>query len=278
MRRTLFLLLLFPSIASAWGGTAHKVICDIALAELTPPARAEVDRLINLDPDFATFADSCVFADIFPRKRPPDHFINFPRNTQAIATDDCPMAATCLFTAIEGDSVMLADMSNADEDRLRALKLLGHWVGDIHQPLHISFRDDRGGNDIKEQGGPCDANLHSTWDKCVLEERSGTDVVQIVARLRSEITEHERTLWIFDSPVEWANESYQITTLPSVQYCTQQQGACWYSPNNMMLSEGEEERTLTIRRTYIATHRETVDLRLKQAGIRLGALLNGLLQ
>jgi S1/P1 Nuclease len=26
-----------------------------------------------------------------------------------------------------------------------ARKYLGHWIGDVHQPLHVSFRDHRGG-------------------------------------------------------------------------------------------------------------------------------------
>ena len=39
-----------------------------------------------------------------------------------------------------------------------------HWVGDIHQPLHVSFEDDRGGNNI-QVNGQCSGNLHATWDK-----------------------------------------------------------------------------------------------------------------
>jgi hypothetical protein len=29
---------------------------------------------------------------------------------------------------------------------------VGHWVGDIHQPLHVSFEDDRGGNSVLVTG------------------------------------------------------------------------------------------------------------------------------
>ena len=191
MRRIILLIFLLPSLAQAWGGTAHRTICQIAFDELTTTASTEVERLINLDTGFTTFADSCTFADALPRKRPPDHFINVPRNTLAIATDDCPMANTCLFTAIESDAAILEDTNNSDADRLLALKLLGHWVGNIHQPLHVSYQDDRGGNDINENGGPCSNNLHSTWDSCILQERSGNDFTTIAPVLEAEITDHE---------------------------------------------------------------------------------------
>ena len=48
----------------------------------------------------------------------------------------------------------------AGAGQTRGLEFLGHWVGDVHQPLHVSFKDDRGGNAILEQG-PCDNDLHA---------------------------------------------------------------------------------------------------------------------
>lgn len=277
MRRVLLLLLLVPGVCSAWGSPGHRTICQIAFEELTPAVQTEVERLINLDPDFQTFAMSCTFAD-FPRQRAPGHFLNLPRSYMAITTDECPMADDCLFRAIEDDLAILEDDNATDDDKLRALKLLGHWVGDIHQPLHVSYQDDRGGNDIDESGGPCDNSLHSAWDTCMIQQRLGTSFLDIANELSPEITDHERALWQFDSPVEWANESYQITISPEVEYCHQQKGACWYSTQNMMLNDGEAQRSVTIDRPYIAIHRETIIARLKQAGVRLGALLNEALQ
>ena len=48
-------------------------------------------------------------------------------------------------------------------------------IGDIHQPLHVSFADDRGGNFIRE-AGPCVNSLHTVWDTCIIEKKRGTDV------------------------------------------------------------------------------------------------------
>ena len=57
-----------------------------------------------------------------------------------------------VLSAILNDSKVLASKSEKKADRLLALKFLGHWVGDIHQPLHVSFEDDRGGNNITVRG------------------------------------------------------------------------------------------------------------------------------
>ncbi|MEE4163572.1 MAG: S1/P1 nuclease, partial [Woeseiaceae bacterium] len=68
-------LLLAPSAVLAWGAVGHHAICQIAYEGLTRSARREVDRLIELDPDYENFATSCTFADWPERQRPVEHYI-----------------------------------------------------------------------------------------------------------------------------------------------------------------------------------------------------------
>jgi hypothetical protein len=35
----------------------------------------------------------------------------------------------------------LSSTTTDDKAKLAALKFLGHWIGDLHQPLHVSFED-----------------------------------------------------------------------------------------------------------------------------------------
>lgn len=37
------------------------------------------------------------------------------------------------------------------DDRAFYLKLLVHFIGDLHQPLHVGRSEDKGGNDIQVQ-------------------------------------------------------------------------------------------------------------------------------
>ena len=272
MKKLLLLLLSLPSIASAWGGTGHEIICGIAFQELTSEARQEVERLVQLDAEFDSFSESCRWADS-PRKRAPDHYLNVPRDLNVITTEECPLAESCLFPAIRKDLEILSDKSQSDQTRLDALKFLGHWIGDIHQPLHVSFQDDRGANSIGASG-KCRGNLHGVWDGCIIERQFGKDPAAIANDFLTRIADDEKHSWQLDSHAVWADESYQVTKSPDTGYCTTKDGACWYWPQNKMLDEGELQREIIITQDYLSTNQDAIELRLKQAGIRLGAVLN----
>ena len=136
----------------AWADTGHKIICEIALQELTPPARARVKPFLQHDEDFSLFSKACIWPDR-PRKRASEHFVHLPRSATQLGDNPCPLDAKCVVTAIDEDFAVLSQANAPKPDRRVALKYLGHWVGDVHQPLHVSFKDDRGGNAILGKGG-----------------------------------------------------------------------------------------------------------------------------
>lgn len=274
MRAFIPVLLFLPAIAGAWGHVGHHVVCQIAYAELTPEAKAEVDRLVALDPDYENFAATCTFADFPERQRPTEHYVNFPRSTRSVAKLECPMAEECVLTAVPKDTAVFGDKTLSDEERLLALKLLGHWVADIHQPMHTTFGDDAGANWINTTGACEQDNLHATWDSCIIEMLIGTDYLEVATTLRAAITPAERRDWVYDGPVEWTNESYRIAISKATRYCVYKEEACWYEEDNFILSPGEAQRTLEIRPSYLRRHKKTVEQRLQQAGVRLGGLIN----
>ena len=82
----------FPATANAWGEVGHNAICQIAFEELTDSAREQVERLIELDDRYDTFAASCRWPDR-PRKRAAEHFVNLPRSAGGLdAGDPCPLS------------------------------------------------------------------------------------------------------------------------------------------------------------------------------------------
>ncbi len=268
----IILLALSANSVLAWGGTAHRIICEIAFKELNSQARAEVKRLIRLDPVFFTFSGSCIWPD-HPRKRSREHFVNLPRSATQLENDSCPLVDKCVVMAIEVDLQIVADAGATDASKLDALKFLGHWVGDIHQPLHVSFRDDRDGNSIKVSG-PCSRNLHAVWDSCIIETKLGTDIRNIATDLRDAVTPADRVQWNRTGPKTWANESFRITISKATGYCVKKDDACWYATDNNKLDRNEEKRMLVVDDAYIEKQLPTIKERLTQAGIRLGHLLN----
>jgi S1/P1 Nuclease len=266
MRCILLAMLLLGSFcgnALAWGDTAHQVICEVAFRLAKPATQVEIQRLINSDPagTFPDFSESCVLAD-HQRTRPAEHFLNLPRDSAGLSSDTCPLAPKCVLTAILSDQTIVSAKNEPDATRLFALENLGHWVGDIHQPLHVSFEDDRGGNKIVVSGG-CARNLHAVWDNCLVDYAVGKDVVKAAASLMATITSDKQAQWTGSSPRDWANETFAIAEASATGYCVMHAPSC---------DPTEENFIITI--AYLESNKPVVREQLQKAAARLARLLD----
>jgi hypothetical protein len=299
----------FSGKAMAWGPDGHHVVCRIAYDILAPDVRMKVDSLMAADTGghhYTSFADACTYADDVRSMgiRPDDHFLNLSRTTKGVTGPDCAGSASCVLTAIASDNAVLESTSASPAEKAKALKFLGHWLGDVHQPLHISFADDRGGNYIKASGGCGSAKkLHSAWDTCLVQYQgklghgaaigdvAGTAQHEAVVfayadRLRDALSAKQITAWATGEPWQWANESFQITRKPAVEYCVKKKKACQYSATLASLPplpkdhpESElPERTVSVDATYQAQWGPVVEKRLEMAGVRLAAMLTAALE
>ena len=77
----------WPSSLWAWGDVGHKIVCEIAFHELNDTARAKVTELIGRDPEFQSFADSCIWPD-HPKRRRVEHFLNVERTVATVTSND----------------------------------------------------------------------------------------------------------------------------------------------------------------------------------------------
>jgi hypothetical protein len=260
---TTMVYLSFCGHALAWGDTAHQVICEIAFRLARPATQAEIQRLILSDPAaaFPDFSESCVLPD-HPRTRNSEHYINLPRNSTGLSSDECPLAKKCVLTAILSDLRIVSSKDETDAKRRIALEFLGHWVGDIHQPLHVSFEEDHGGNYIKVSG--CRGNLHAVWDKCLVAYAVGRNVPKAVAALMQTITPEMQVLWASSSPRDWANETFALAKAASTRYCVMHDRSC----------DPPSEKKLKITSEYIETNKLVVREQLQKAGVRLAHMLD----
>lgn len=186
---TAFLLLIAPA-ALGWSALGHRLVGELAQRHLTPAARAQVDALLAGEPDptlagVADWADTLRDSDPERFKRTQSwHYVNYRSSDCEYRPErDCP-DGNCVIGAIEKQRAILADRSQALEARRDALKFLVHFVGDVHQPMHASNRDDKGGNayqislrtDLEPEAyarkkyvdGVMGTNLHSVWDYYIL--------------------------------------------------------------------------------------------------------------
>lgn len=174
------LLLVLPATALAWGAEGHRIVCAVAESKLDEAGKALVATVManseGLDgepnsrwskslPEACIWPDEAKFGTFLGSYE--QHFVNVPAGVARLnVSRDCP-AMNCLLTAIQRNLTHLAHTPGGRRERARqvaALRFLGHFVGDLHQPLHVSHAEDWGGNRIKVKYFRKDTNLHKIWD------------------------------------------------------------------------------------------------------------------
>jgi hypothetical protein len=193
-----------------------------------------------------------------------------------------------------------------------ALMFLIHFIGDVHQPLHVSRSSDRGGNDInvkyhvpdnittsttKEKSHHHAYNLHSVWDTAMIEtalERrdysshntSRSPRTELEGSLESFLTDHPELLKRFTScqngsgarhlecVIEWGNESWDR----ALKYAYTKN-----SPWKNASSPGNDDNVVVdvvsgdeIDEEYYQSRLPIVKEQLIAGGIRLAATLEGI--
>lgn len=160
-----FLIFIVLSIFSSlnWGSTGHRVIAEVATNYLTDNARFKINKIL----DGETLVNASTFADDIKSDSRYDkyydwHFLNMELDDEyeeIIPSDkgDVYLAINQCIDIIESDSA-------SDSDKSFYLKLLVHFVGDLHQPLHIGRYEDRGANRIYVKWFGRNSNLHRVWD------------------------------------------------------------------------------------------------------------------
>lgn len=254
MRRFLLALclLLAPAPALAWGRLGHRLIARLAEDYLGSDARKEIQRLLG-----GTAADVSTWADSIRGRRPetaPWHYINVPTSGRI---EDwiryCPPEG-CILRAIDRSSAILRDRAQPDSARAEALRFIIHFVGDLHMPLHVGERGDRGGNDVPVTWQGRATNLHSVWDSYLIASPNLPED-DWLGRIRNTAKALDRNAVAAGSPVDWAAESHALA-----------RDSVYALPAPPELS-GE----------YAAQNLPRAEERLARAGIRLGFLLNRLL-
>lgn len=196
-----------PLTASAWGPVGHRTVAGLAQERLPEPVRQQVRQLLQPDNestlvDVATWADD--LRDTDPgryRSTGKLHYVNFSSaQCRYEPQRDC-RKGECVVAAIERYQRILADRSRSREERADALRFVVHFVADAHQPLHASFKPDKGGNSMQLRYGRENWNLHGVWDSLVLKS-SGRRWPELVRELGAGLPRADAT-----TPAQWAEES-----------------------------------------------------------------------
>jgi hypothetical protein len=252
------LLLFVPDRASAWGRIGHRVAAKVAEARLTPNARAAVRALLESG---ESLADASTWADEVRRDLPetgPWHYVNVPISERGYDPKFCPPEG-CVVKKIDDFRNVLLNPRAPRSEKQMALRFLVHFLQDMHQPLHVGERHDRGGNDIEAQFFGAGSNLHRVWDSGIIEYVSTNERYWLV-ELSMLATPANAALWSKGWVADWANESFT-----AAQRAYQPPGTAAPLQSGANLDLAYQQFALPI-----------VRLRLAQAGTRLASVLNGI--
>lgn len=170
----IFILIFFiglqVSVASEdWGKTGHRTTGEIAQKYLTKKAQRSIERLLRGQSlaFVANYGDD-IKSDSTYRSYSPWHYVNFPFDSTYEAHpksekgDLIQGIQTCIDVLINDDST--------ESDKVFHLKMLVHFIGDLHQPLHVGMAEDKGGNDRQVRWFKEGTNLHTVWDTTMIED------------------------------------------------------------------------------------------------------------
>ena len=247
----LFFATLQNTYAEVWGSTGHRAIGAVAQKHLTPKAAEQVNALLGgMSLAFvSTYADEIRSDDRYGHLAP-WHYVNMDQNTRYIDANKNPKGD--IVTAIQSCIEILKNPSSSKEDKTFHLKLLVHFVGDIHQPFHAGRKEDRGGNSIDLFWFGKRTNLHRLWDTDLIEHYN-MSYSELAAHLPSHTPENKGE--IMAAPLlDWVNQSQDLA---NTLYDKTPQGS-------------------RLGYVYHYQNFETVRKQLLDAGLRLAATLNAI--
>jgi len=242
---------------AAWGAEGHSIVADMATSMLNSKAKLLVDKYLP----GATMQSVASVPDDYDHSTDgkwsePMHFIDMLRNqTVYNALINCD--PLCVVGAIQNYTKrLLANYTAVLTEEPSALVFLIHFVGDVHQPLHVGWADDLGGNDIKVQFYGKSTELHAVWDTAMITKYSASWTAlsaELQATIKANSTIIEQYTKSLD-PVTWANESFGFVK------------------TDVYLGVTGDNPNLTD--TYYNHQIPIVKQRLMAGGIRLAYLLN----
>ena len=248
------LALLFSQFTFAndadWGKTGHRTTGEIAQVHLSKKAKRAIDKLLEGHTlAFVANHGDDIKSDPSYRKYSPWHYVNIDPEVSKYDPE----------TASEdGDLVMgirkcievLKNKNSSKEDKQFHLKMLVHFVGDLHQPFHVGHAADMGGNRVDVEWFGKKTNIHSVWDSKMIDsyQMSYTEL----AENRDELNKHQVKAIEKGDLLDWV---YESRTLAEKLY-----------------KSVEEDNDLGYR--YMYEWFPTLRQQLQKGGIRLAKVLN----
>ena len=231
IRRTLYTaiaslaLIGYSAQTFAWGPDGHSAIGILAISQLQPDALAKLEDIVNPLTKQA-MTEACNWPDVKRETEEwawssPLHYVNIPRDEDVYSESrDCPEESghqhhpqrpkqLCATQGIKHYASELSSQERTNLQRWQAFAWLCHLVGDLHQPMHAGFADDRGGNDVDVVFNGEQLNLHRFWDSAMIHQEAGS-WQYLVGQLSAFPVAHADSDWSTEMVNGWTTDSHKL--------------------------------------------------------------------
>ncbi|HKW32871.1 MAG TPA: S1/P1 nuclease [Candidatus Acidoferrum sp.] len=295
--------------ARSWGCKGHQTVALIAEKHLTPEARQLVEKILTenpIDPKLKRYCgnaapDVMVDASTWPddarneRHNGPWHYIDIPRGKRKGSLQEYCGTDGCVTRAIEQQRAILKDGSADPVKRSEAIRYLIHFVGDLHQPLHVINNGDNGGNCVpvkylhhepvlnslhpeREDYSP---NLHQIWDTEIIERDMEVSNPHRYADELDELFRAESASWEATG-IHVENWAWEVHERAETEVYDAFSAKIGVEPDvkpkgcsdNHHVGKRLFEKHLTADEAYQARAAKTAERGLAEAGVRLAMILN----
>lgn len=164
-------LIIMPSKTFAWGSKGHAMVAEVAFNYMEENTKKEVLKYL----DGMTIQEAANWMDNVKSDHSYDymrayHYVNFERGKSVVETNGDNIVFQLNTTIKE---LQNKDKLSKEEINLK-IKILFHLMGDLHQPLHVGYGEDKGGNTKQINYNFRGTNLHSLWDSGIIEYKKIT--------------------------------------------------------------------------------------------------------
>lgn len=260
-------LTLAPTYVLAWGHKGHAAVANIASANLSPAAAAQVNALLKNDLDShqqlsgrTTLAAVASWADEIREVAPDKRYKGWHSRANPVCSEKLGKCQNgqCVDQNIIRYTAVLRDRSQPQQARNEALKWIVHLVGDLHQPLHSGVHGKDADVTLEGVKTRYPQTLHSAWDSPLAELALKQGPIAPTLSASPPLPA--------DAPTQWMLETRQVARLSA------------FDPLPGFTCASPLSATMTLDKTYQQQAIPVIREQISKAGLRLAQLLNESLQ
>jgi len=241
---SLAFLLINSNKSFAWGAEGHHLVAQIAFKYLDDSTQKKVRHYLkNMSIEAAATWMDDMRSDEYYNYMKTWHYINIKKDSmyQPVKEGNTMTVLNSIISAMKHKEKL------KDSQIKQYLMMAFHLVGDLHQPLHNGYPEDRGGNSVQITAPGYSGNLHSFWDGQIIESKKIN--------------------------IDSCTKFYASYTPEEIQKIQHIDLLSWMYDARSYLTEAYDIKDSKIDQAYIDQNAIVVEKQLLLAGLRLASFL-----